>query len=285
MVLKIVASTGKNLLLLDLGLALAFPTIIIPVLRGLQKDRYPNETIYMSAEAASWYGKCLFFFKTWHLEIDINIFEIIPVQEASLTLLNPLEAQCLVGLRNRLGVNEPWYLLICLTLLLGLCCIMQIQQKKCLWLQYCWVLVSVSWRHRSWLMSEKYGRTRLCWSLLIYYIIGVICSQPKIRGILVACSGVAVMLGVFLMYLLGTLMDWRNVALTCLFLPIIALTVICFVGGFEQHNYYPLKQYIIFHKAARDAIMASLERTTRRCRKIVTMASWMGIGSSSCHRV
>lgn len=58
------ASTGKNLLLLDLGLALAFPTIIIPVLRGLQKDRYPNETIYMSAEAASWYGK--WFLNTKH---------------------------------------------------------------------------------------------------------------------------------------------------------------------------------------------------------------------------
>lgn len=61
-------------------------------------------------------------------------------------------------------------------------------------------------------------------------------SQPKIRGILVACSGVAVMLGVFLMYLLGTLMHWRNVALTCLFLPIIAFIVICFVSGDKRNS-------------------------------------------------
>lgn len=42
------------------------------------------------------------------------------------------------------------------------------------------------------------------------------------------------MLGVSLMYLLGTLMDWRTVALTCLSLPIITLTVICFVSLFTR---------------------------------------------------
>lgn len=34
---QILASSAKNLLLLDLGLAVAFPTIVIPALRGLKE--------------------------------------------------------------------------------------------------------------------------------------------------------------------------------------------------------------------------------------------------------
>lgn len=53
---QILASTAKNLLLIDIGLAIAFPTIVIPVLRGLQSDRNPGETLHFTAEQASWYG-------------------------------------------------------------------------------------------------------------------------------------------------------------------------------------------------------------------------------------
>ncbi len=50
------ASSAKNLLLLDLGLAVAFPTIVIPALRGLQNEKNPNEFLEFSAVQASWYG-------------------------------------------------------------------------------------------------------------------------------------------------------------------------------------------------------------------------------------
>lgn len=53
---QILASSAKNLLLIDLGLAVAFPTIVIPVLRGLQQERNPNEMLHFSAVEASWYG-------------------------------------------------------------------------------------------------------------------------------------------------------------------------------------------------------------------------------------
>lgn len=54
--IQILASTAKNLLLIDIGLAIAFPTIVIPALRGMQPDKYPNETIHFTAEQAVWYG-------------------------------------------------------------------------------------------------------------------------------------------------------------------------------------------------------------------------------------
>lgn len=52
-----IASTVKNFLLLDLGLSIAFPTIVIPALTGLNDQVNPNETIHMSAAQASWLGE------------------------------------------------------------------------------------------------------------------------------------------------------------------------------------------------------------------------------------
>lgn len=54
-------------------------------------------------------------------------------------------------------------------------------------------------------------------------------SQPSIRGILIACSGVAAMLGFFFVYLMGTITMWRNVALICLAVPILTIIAISFV--------------------------------------------------------
>lgn len=47
----------KNFLLLDLGLSLAFPTIVIPALSGLNKELNPNESILITTAQASWLGK------------------------------------------------------------------------------------------------------------------------------------------------------------------------------------------------------------------------------------
>lgn len=51
-----IASTVKNFLLLDLGLSIAFPTIVIPALTGLNMEVNPNETIQISPAQASWLG-------------------------------------------------------------------------------------------------------------------------------------------------------------------------------------------------------------------------------------
>lgn len=58
------ASTGKNLLLFNLGLAVAFPTILIPALRGLQPERYaPSDALHFSVAQASWFGSLAYILK------------------------------------------------------------------------------------------------------------------------------------------------------------------------------------------------------------------------------
>lgn len=53
---QVLASSAKNFLLLDLGMSIAFPTIVIPALRGL-KNRDANEFLMLTDVQASWFGK------------------------------------------------------------------------------------------------------------------------------------------------------------------------------------------------------------------------------------
>lgn len=53
---QVLASSAKNFLLLDLGMSVAFPTIVIPALRGL-KNRDPSEFLWLTDVQASWFGK------------------------------------------------------------------------------------------------------------------------------------------------------------------------------------------------------------------------------------
>lgn len=53
---QILASTAKNLLLLDLGMAVSFPTIVIPALKGLKQHDNADFLSFTDVQA-SWFGK------------------------------------------------------------------------------------------------------------------------------------------------------------------------------------------------------------------------------------
>jgi len=52
---QILASAAKNMLILDLGMAISFPTIAIPALRGT-KNRDPDEFLVFDDHQASWFA-------------------------------------------------------------------------------------------------------------------------------------------------------------------------------------------------------------------------------------
>lgn len=58
--IQILASTVKNLLLLCTGLSVAFPTIVIPALKGLNVENNPNEVLTLTAIQSSWLGTLTF---------------------------------------------------------------------------------------------------------------------------------------------------------------------------------------------------------------------------------
>lgn len=54
---QFLASIAQNLLSGNMGLALAFPTIVVPAVLGLSDAINPNESLHMTADEASWLGE------------------------------------------------------------------------------------------------------------------------------------------------------------------------------------------------------------------------------------
>lgn len=71
--LQFLASQAKNLLILDLGLILAFPTIIIPALTGLNEQNNQNEFLHLTPFQASWLGELTSFSQSEKLPISLQL--------------------------------------------------------------------------------------------------------------------------------------------------------------------------------------------------------------------
>lgn len=54
-------------------------------------------------------------------------------------------------------------------------------------------------------------------------------SEPSIRGILMACAGISSSTGIFMVFFLGSIFSWRQVALICAIVPIMTLIAVFFV--------------------------------------------------------
>lgn len=183
---QILASSAKNLLLFDLGLAVAFPTIVIPVLRGLQQERNPDETVFFTAVQATWYGSVAYISQPIGSALSGWMSEPIGRRKAMML------------------VNIPHIIA---------------------WTMLYFAQSSVEVFLAAVLLGLGVGFME---APIITYV-GEI-TQPAIRGILIACAGVAAMLGFFVVYLLGTFMLWRHVALVCLSVPLLTVVAIYFVS-------------------------------------------------------
>lgn len=91
-------------------------------------------------------------------------------------------------------------------------------------------------------MSAKFGEPYLSLiSIINQYKANMIelflISEPSIRGMLIAMAGIAATLGLFLVFLLGSLTAWRNVALICFTVPVATLVAICLVRTLINYMY------------------------------------------------
>lgn len=57
---QILACIAKSLILVDIGLALGFPTIVIPALSLAQQSRPSAEVLHFDESQASWFGSVIF---------------------------------------------------------------------------------------------------------------------------------------------------------------------------------------------------------------------------------
>lgn len=177
----------KNLLLIDLGLACAFSTIVIPVLRGAQPERAdPLDPLRFTAAQSSWFGGVVFLTQPIGAIASGWITEAIGRKRAMLL------------------VNVP---------------------HVAAWALFYWAESVTQMFVAGVLLGLGVG---LMESPILTYV-GEI-SHPSLRGILLAFSHVTVMVGMFLMYLLGSVMTWRRAAAVCGLVPCVTVVALMFVS-------------------------------------------------------
>lgn len=193
---QILASTIKNFLLFDLGLAVSFPAIVIPALKtpvvetgnatGIAIDAdAPMENFYLTAEQITWFGSIAF-------------------------ICQPLG-----------GVLSGW-----LTEPFG--------RKKAMFLVNipfvaAWIMMYLAANVTQVIVADVLmgiGVGFMEAAVLTY--VGEI-AEPAIRGLLTSCASLSVTLGVFVTYYLGSTVYWRTAALICLSVPLATAIAILLV--------------------------------------------------------
>lgn len=101
-----------------------------------------------------------------------------------------------------------------------------------------------------------------------------------------AGSGIASTLGMFVVYVLGSVTEWRNVAFYCFFVPVITMIAVCFVSiTISNRSSSSANSSNDSLTDSGIAVVAVVQKPHRRRTKIVAMASRMGATESDRERI
>lgn len=106
------------------------------------------------------------------------------------------------------------------------------------------------------------------------------CSEPSIRGVLMAFSGISSAAGTFMVFLFGTFCEWRQVALYCSFVPMLTLFGVFFVMV-EPTNYrkmwlnYFLKFGLLFQIPETPIWLLSKKRPIAAVKALCWLRGWV----------
>lgn len=72
----------------------------------------------------------------------------------------------------------------------------------------------------------------------------ILFSEPSIRGMLMACSGISSASGIFMVFFLGSFLSWRQVAFICAVIPISSIIAVFFVRKLNLSQIFAFKRII-----------------------------------------
>lgn len=198
--------------LLNNGLAISFPTIIIPALTGLNSQHNPDEHLTITAEQASWIGE-----KKWEVQglnvrkTSTSLLIVIEYISAAIYSLTFMFGSLLSSFLDPLGRKKS-IILGNVPFLIGWLCL---YYSNSLWTIYISLAIL--------------GATGGCLeSPIICYVSEVV--EPSIRTILLATTSFTVEFGIASVYFLGNQMPWRDAALVCAAVPIVAALIMLIVS-------------------------------------------------------
>lgn len=93
-----------------------------------------------------------------------------------------------------------------------------------------------------------------------------------------SCAGLSVSVGVFIVFLMSSMMSWRTVSLVCVIFPIVTFVALFFVRNYYyRYNHLKLVKYkLMCFVGSGNTNLAIIQITEGRCSKIVAMATRMG---------
>lgn len=117
-------------------------------------------------------------------------------------------------------------------------------------------------------------------------------SHPSIRGMLLAFSHVTSIIGMCMMYLIGTLTTWRNAALICLSVPCVTIVALWFVSSETRTTKMIMVQFLIdnvfvscLYIGSWNTTLAHKPPASRWCCQGSAVATRMGFTESRSKRV
>lgn len=210
--LQFLASSAKNLLIWNLGCILAFPAIVIPPLTGVDNHLHADESLRISSRQASWLASTIFIGQPIGSLISGVLTDRIGRRMTMLLVSIPNIIAWLM-LTNTNSITIIHISFACFGVGAGL-----MEAPIMTYLSEIWYIYSKQ-------IIQKYYM--ICFQLCPNGYLDF--SEPSIRGVLMAFSGISSAAGTFMVFLLGAFYQWRQVAFFCSFVPMAMLFAVCFV--------------------------------------------------------
>lgn len=201
---QVLACVAKSLILVDIGLALGFPTTLISALSASD-----NGFLHFDPDQSSWFASLLYISQPVGCVFSGWLTDRLGRKKAMILVNVPhIGAWLLIHFATE--VREIYAAAIILGLGIGV-----METPVVTYIGEIW------WVHS---IHSTFAIVRLT-SLTLSRLT----SQPSIRGILTSTTGVAVTLGYTMVYSLGWMFYWRTVALICFTVPVLTILVILLV--------------------------------------------------------
>nr|CAD7202134.1 unnamed protein product [Timema douglasi] len=248
----VLATSAKNLLLTGYGMTLGFSTIVIPSVDASLRENTLNSS-YNSSQSS--FLDPLQLTKeeiSWFSSINLICVPLGCLLSGSLT--QPLYLYPCSGSINLICVplgcllsgslTQPLYLYPCSGSINLICvplgCLLSGSLTQPLGRKRAMMLVNIPFI-AAWIMYYYASSVGMLYTSLaltgfggglleapvLTYVAEI--TQPHLRGMLSATSSMCVILGVFIQFILGTLLPWRSVAAVNIIFPLTALVALCFV--------------------------------------------------------
>ncbi|XP_031621657.1 facilitated trehalose transporter Tret1-like [Contarinia nasturtii] len=182
---QIIVSLVTTLLLFDLGVSIAYPTVLISALTGLNNKTNPNELLRMTAVEASWMG--------------------------SISYLGKLVGSLICGLSCELLGHRSSMILINFPHLVAF---------------YLFYYSTSIWKVFVANILLGFGAGFIKAPCTTYVSET---SEASIRGVLVSMTSISLTVAPLIIFSLGNLTQWRNIALYCSILQIVTTILLLFL--------------------------------------------------------